>query len=216
VEAFRAGAIVNAPHALSIHFNLMVKAFLVSDMFGDLLPRETKYLGDWEARLRTRGYATQTIFLNQLAGISPLQPCSVQSLEGDLHSKYIGEGRLETAASKLRCYLKDEAGPKVILGFSMGDMAVWLAAETLDMGCTLLLLSSTRLRKVASPIRAPHRCLSIFGKSDPYAPTQSHLESLHIDAHYIEGEHEFYKDMGSYEAIACAWLGDRLPTMFGR
>lgn len=184
---------------------MMSKAFLISDMFGDLFPAaERSYLHDSERLLAAAGFHVDTVFLNRAAALRPGAWSDRSELQQQLHSLYLAGG-LAVATQQLAALLARETEPCIVIAFSMGGFAAWSAAGNLRPASRALFLGATRLRLATSPVDGV-RCSAVFGNEDAHAPDAGHLHRLNMDVQYVRGGHEFYKDAGLGERVICPWL----------
>lgn len=174
-------------------------------MFGDLFAAaERRYLGLSEALLMQFGYAVHIVYLNRAAAINLPDTTGQNSLQQELHRQYI-DGGLNVAVQHLGELFGEEQEPSTVVAFSMGGYAAWLASGSLVPKSKALLLSSTRLRLATTCIDGID-CRAVFGKEDQNAPGADHVFPLNLKAEYVEGDHEFYKNLELCGSVIRLWL----------
>jgi hypothetical protein len=189
----------------------MTTAYLISDMFGDLAPmREQQYLQDWERLLKGSGFPVQVVYLNRIAKLNTFLENDEVVLQERLHAAYL-HGGLEIAVQHLEALFAKNVAPSLIIAFSLGGYAAWLSAESLVSKSRIVFVSSTRLR-LSSNVLSHVKTMAIFGENDPNAPSLMHLRKLKIAACYVDGDHGFYRNIGSYEALVWPWLTNDFST----
>lgn len=161
--------------------------YFLSDMYG--FAHHT-YGYAWKNLFTNSGLDCELISLPTICGLDDETVLSKQ--ETELHLWYLEYG-LEQGLFALKQKLQTQ---DVAIGCSMGGYLAYLHHRRNDILCPLgtIMLSSTRLRTVASGEICCGNLFALFGEDDPYLPMTSHLVGLGIDIHCVSGSHDIYKE----------------------